>query len=657
MAAVQDVRRAVSRLQRLSRLDAWYAAAVGGITFLLAFDKGGFALSSRATTGIVVWWALLLAIGLGVWPRSRLPRAAWIIGGLLAAFSAWTFASIWWAENPERAFSEFNRLSFYLGIFLLAALAGSRANVGRWADGLTLGVVAIGIVSLLSRLFPHLFSLQGLPAFLPDAVTRLSFPIGYWNGLAIYVALAYPLCVRAATMSRCWWARALAVASLPALSAVIYLTSSRGGVTCALLGMLVVFAVGEPRWAMLGAIFAGMLGSVLAILILIPRHELTDGPIRSSEAVSQGRVAFLLILAVCAATAGLFAFGERVLGPYRPSRRAGRLLLIAAVSASVAGVLLSHPVRRFEEFKVVPAQNEPLRGSSFVRAHLLSGSGSGRWQFWAAAGDEWKSAPLVGRGAGSYEAWWAQHASFSYFVRNAHSLYLEVLGELGLVGFLLLGSAFVYGGAVAVSRARRTPRNERATVAALAAVLAAFLVGAGIEWIWQLPAVSGIALVCLGLLTGPATAVRAPRSVDGQANGIPRRRLVPAAAVLLVGWLLICAQAVPWLTELQLQASASAVRRNDGAAALRRAIDAKNLEPWAPSPYLQLALVQEQLGRLAAARGWIREAIDRNPSDWRLWVVSARIDTKADDIPAARQSLRRAKALNPRSPLFATTPG
>jgi hypothetical protein len=225
------------------------------------------------------------------------------------------------------------------------------------------------------------------------------------------------------------------------------------------------------------------------------------------------------------------------------------------------------------------------------------------------------------------------------------------------VGFLLLGSAFVYGGAVAVSRARRTPRNERATVAALAAVLAAFLVGAGIEWIWQLPAVSGIALVCLGLLTGSATAVHAPRSVDGRAKGVPRRRFVPAAAVLLIGWLLICAQAVPWLTELQLQASASAVRRNDGAAALRRAIDAKNLEPWAPSPYLQLALVQEQLGRLAAARGWIREAIDRNPSDWRLWVVSARIDTKADDIPAARQSLRRAKALNPRSPLFATTPG
>jgi O-Antigen ligase/Tetratricopeptide repeat len=658
MAATQEARRAVPRHRRLSRTDAWYAAAVGGLTFLLAFDKGGFALSSRAVTAIAVWWALLLGIGLGLWPRARVPRSAWITCGLLAAFTAWTFASIWWAENPEDAFIEFNRLTLYLGIFLLTVLAGSRANVGRWADGLTLGIVAIAIVSLLSRLFPHLFSLQGLPAFLPNAVTRLSFPIGYWNGLAIYVALAYPLCLRAATTSRRWWICALALAPVPVLSAVIYLTSSRGGVACALFGMLLFLAATRRRWAALGAIAAGMLGSILAIAILLPRHELTDGPVRSSEAVSQGRVAFFLILAVCAAAAGLFALGERVLGPHRPSRTAGRVLLAAGVSAAVAGVLLSHPVRRFEDFKRLPAQSAPLQGSSFVRAHLLSGSGSGRWQFWAAAGEEWKSAPLAGRGAGSYEAWWAQHASFSYFVRNAHSLYLEVLGELGLVGFLLLGGAFVYGGAVAIARVRQARPDERQMVAAFTAVLGTFLLGAGIEWIWQLAAVSAIGLVCLGLLTGPATAVSAPRAVGGRAQGRARgHRFAPAVAVLVTGWLLICAQAVPWLTDLQLGASASAVRRDDGAAALRHATDAKNLEPWAASPYLQLALVEEQLGHLAGARRWIEKAIDRSPSDWRLWLVSARIETKADDTPAARRSLRRAGALNPRSPLFAATPG
>ena len=35
------------------------------------------------------------------------------------------------------------------------------------------------------------------------------------------------------------------------------------------------------------------------------------------------------------------------------------------------------------------------------------------------------------RGAGSYESWWAQHGSISYFIRDAHSVWLETLGELG----------------------------------------------------------------------------------------------------------------------------------------------------------------------------------------------------------------------------------
>jgi hypothetical protein len=621
--------------------------------FLLAFDRGGYTLSSRATAAIAVWWALLLGIGLGVWPRARVPRAARATGVLLTAFTTWTLASVWWTEDPERAFHEFNRLTLYLGLFLLAVVAGSRANLGRWVDGLTLSVVTVGVLALLSRLFPYLFSLQGLPTFLPNAVTRLSFPLGYWNGLAIYVAFGYPLCLRAAMSSRTGWIRALGLAPLPVLSAVIYLTSSRGGAACALLGIVFFITATDQRWKALGATVVGVLGSALAIATLLPRHELTDGPVRSGEAASQGRAAFFLILGICVATAALFALIQRIPNRYQPSRTVSRTLLCAILVAMCAGLLLAHPVRRFEEFQRLPSQSAPLRGSSFVQAHLLSGSGSGRWQFWAAALQEWKSKPLVGRGAGSYEAWWAQHASFSYFVRNAHSLYLEVLGELGLVGFLLLVGAFVYGGSVAIGRLRRAPPGERATMAALGGVFAAFLLGAGIEWIWQLAAVSAVGLVSLGLLTGPATAISAPRLVVGRSRDAwARPRFAAAAALLLSGWLVICAQAVPWVTDLQLHASATAVRRNDGDAALKHATDAKNLEPWAASPYLQLALVEEQLDNLPAASRWIEKAIHRSPIDWRLWLVAARIETKSDDIAGARRSLLRARALNPRSPLL-----
>ena len=65
-----------------------------------------------------------------------------------------------------------------------------------------------------------------------------------------------------------------------------------------------------------------------------------------------------------------------------------------------------------------------------------------------------------------------------------------------------------------------------------------------------------------------------------------------------------------------------------------------------------LALVSEAAGDLPPSRIWIGEAVERNRRDWRLWLVAARIEAKLGRTRAAERSLRRAIALNPRSPLF-----
>jgi O-antigen ligase len=323
----------------------------------------------------------------------------------------------------------------------------------------------------------------------------------------------------------------------------------------------------------------------------------------------------------------------------------------------VVALALSHPAEHFETFKQLPGRGISEQ-EGFVRAHLLSGSGSGRWQFWAAAVEQWESAPLIGRGAGSYQAWWAEHASFSYFVRNAHSLYLEVLGELGLVGLLLLLGVFLFGGGLAARNTLRLKGEERVTSASLFGVLVAFYLAAGVEWVWQLTVVSAVGLVCLGLLSSSASAAPRPRVVAGGAPHVRIRgasRFALGVLALGLGWAVLCAQALPWLTDLELKASEADAAHGDGDAALRHAMNAKKLEPWAASPYLQLALVQEQRSELRAAEKSIRAAIDRTARDWRLWLVAARIQTKAGEVHFARQSLARAKALNPRSPLFRGT--
>ncbi len=65
---------------------------------------------------------------------------------------------------------------------------------------------------------------------------------------------------------------------------------------------------------------------------------------------------------------------------------------------------------------------------------------------------------------------------------------------------------------------------------------------------------------------------------------------------------------------------------------------------------IQVALVAEQGGNLRAGREWIAEARRRDPTDWRLWLTSARIETESGRIAEARRSLDRARTLNPRLP-------
>jgi Tfp pilus assembly protein PilF len=123
---------------------------------------------------------------------------------------------------------------------------------------------------------------------------------------------------------------------------------------------------------------------------------------------------------------------------------------------------------------------------------------------------------------------------------------------------------------------------------------------------------------------------------------------VPA---LTVG--VIAAQAIPLLAHEKVRASQDAAARGDGAEALKDALAARRLQPWASSPHLQLALVEEEAGDLAKARAAIADAIERDRSDWRLQLVAARLEVKTGNRQAARERLREAQRLNPRSRLFA----
>ena len=628
--------------------------AVAAVTFLLAYDGGSFGLTSRGTLSIAVWWVLILAVAAGLWPLRNLDWTTLAVGGLLVAFAGLTLASVIWSDDPEVSFDEFNRAALYVGIFVIAALGARRSFIPRWCDGFALGIAAVAVLAFLSRCFPDLIAgenLQGLPLDL----TRLSYPLGYWNGLAIFVALSVPLLLRLAVSAAPLLLRALALAPFPVLSAVLYLTSSRGGIVTAALGALALFAL-VPRTRTIEAILLAAAGAAGGIACIVSRDLLVNHPGPAAE--GEGHVAFPLVLGVCVVT-GVVAFlvFRFVAVPLeRRTARVGRVARIVAVGLVVAlvaaGVAAAHPVRLFEHFKAVPAytlNTLPTETQNPVQRHILSVGSSGRWQQWASAVKEFRSAPALGKGAGSYEEWWARYGTLKGFVKDAHSLYLESLGELGIVGFVFIAGAFLIGLVAGLRRVLARAGEERLALAAVWAAFLAYAFAAGVDWMWEMTVVSVVGIALLGLLVS-----RASGGTDASERPLRLRWDVAGRVALVVaGVCVILAAALPLLTNREIQASQAAVRAGDLGAAFKRADNARKIEPWATSPYQQLALVSEQAQEYGDAQYWARKAIEHAPNDWQPWFLLTRFRAENGQITAAVITLQHTRELSPRSELLA----
>jgi O-antigen ligase len=114
--------------------------------------------------------------------------------------------------------------------------------------------------------------------------------------------------------------------------------------------------------------------------------------------------------------------------------------------------------------------------------------------YWRAAISDVRENPVTGSGAGSFDDYWYRHATIDAGVQDAHSLYLEALAELGPTGLLLLLGLLVPPLAAAFSA-----RADPSTVVA-AAGYATFLVHAGLDWDWEMPATTLTGLACAGAL-------------------------------------------------------------------------------------------------------------------------------------------------------------
>lgn len=617
------------------------AVAVG--IFALSYANGGFDTTTRAYAGIAAWWLLGIgaAIGIGA-SLTRFDRLALAAVGFFAAFAVWVLISVNWASDAERAFAQFNQVSLYVAVLAIALVLARMvpAYVLTWSTALALGTIAG--VALVSRFFPSTFGVEHSTVF-SIINSRLSFPLGYWNGLGIEVALAYPLLLAAMTSRRSRVASGLAAFALPMLAAVMYLTSSRGAFVAAAVAVVVYLLLTPNRWGALAATVVAGAAGVVSVAVLVPRNALVNGT-ATPLAVHQGHQAALLIGIACVVAGALWPliaeFGRRL--PVPPSA-VGWTVAGLVVVLFIVAIVASHPGRRFDEFRGNVTHAAPGSGQTYVQSHLLGSSGSGRWQFWTAAVDQFRAHPLNGGGAGSWQAYWLQHNTLrGFFSQFAHSLYLEAMGELGIVGLLLLAGAVLCAVFGAVKSAVALRSGE---IAAAAAVGIAFFASAAYDWVWQL---AGVAVVGVGMLGLALGALPSTRAEAWERFGVFR----PVLAIVAVA--AIIPQFVVLASGIHLNNSRAAVNAGDGARAKSQALAAKAIEPWAASPYVQLAQIEQAEGNFEAARVWLDGALRRSPNDWTVWYIATQIDTQRGKITLAKRELARARELNPQSPFLQT---
>lgn len=506
------------------------------------------------------------------------------------------------------------------------------------------GIAFVSLIALLSRLHPVWFPEANETArFLTGGQERLSYPINYWNGLAALIAIGLPLMLQVATCAKQVLFRVLAAAALPAMALTSFLTLSRGGIAAAIIAIAIFLALTPDRLPKLLTLLVASGGAAILIAAALQRDALQQG-LLSTTAEQQGNEMLAMTLVVCAGVgliqAGVSLVLTQGLRPRWtvPSRKLSLALAASgAVLALLTAVALDASGRASDAWAEFKEGGSPGSGAK----RLDSIAGQGRYQYWGSAARENAVDPLIGTGAATFEYWWARDGGIPGFVEDTHSLYMQVLGELGVVGFVFLCAfllAVLGGGAWSTMRAGRRGQPQ---LAAAVAGCAAFCLAATFDWMWQIPVLPVALLLLASVLVNTGATKARP--------GLP---LPLRAAFSLVAIAAVVGIAIPLASTTSLRQSQAEARAGSLVSALSAAKTAQNAQPGAATPRLQQALIYESQGNLALAAEAARAATQREPTNWRTWLVLSRIEAKQGKARAALLHYRKAKSLNRNSSLL-----
>jgi hypothetical protein len=611
----------------------------GVLTAFLTFRAGGFFPDITAVAVLVLTVAIVLRITLAADPFGGWSRPGAVAVFAAAGFASWTLISGAWSDAFGRAIVEFDRALLYvLAIAFYAMIPRDRGSLTVLLRWVLAAFTAAALAGLASRLAPDVFPISGR-----YAAERLSFPLTYWNATGIAAAIGAVLAVHHGSGSdEPPLVRIGATAALPVLVATVYFTFSRGAIVAGTLGVIAYVVLAHPRRLPFLLVTAGPACAAGLLAAYGPDDLATDHYFKGGGPGEGHNVALVLGLACLGAAALralLLRFEDRLdaisISPARRRRILAGAAVGAVLLAAAGAVVIDAPGRidreltAFKEGDVVPQTGD-------ARDRLGQSGNNGRLGVWRVSRLSFADHPWHGTGAGTFRVEYERRRDIDLTITDGHSLYLEVAGELGIVGLALLAVVLLVPLGVAIGRLRG---GERHAYAAFVAASATLLVHAGVDWDWEMPA------VFVWFLAASGVVLAAPVG-HGRVAAPPRLgRVLAGLACLLLA-------VTPWLllrSQVQLEDAAAAFQRGDCRTAVDDALAARDALSVRAEPFELIGYCDLRVGAETLAIDAMQAARDRDPQNWRFayGMALARARAGQDPRPAAALALR----LNPGEPV------
>src|SRR5438093_1135134 len=404
-------------------------------TVVLAAVSWGLAWLATGSAAAPDWLpyafltALVLAAALIGGTALRPRRRELAVVGALVALAGWEALSIVWSAVPDLARDE-ALLTIFYAIALLVPLVALRSATERLlalaAIAAAAAVLAVGAGIVLrfgSDQADHFYS------------GRLSFPISYPNAqAAVFLIGFWPALVLAAQRGRGLLVRALAMAAATAIASGWLTAQSKGGIAAITVSAALVYALSPLRLRLLPP-------ALIAVVLTAAAYRPLTAPYRTGSVSDvKGAGAAILILTAVGALAGLlYALADRrlELGP-RGVRAAGFATLVLFLAAAALGAALF--LTRVYHAGWFDDQWRAFKGGApqtTTSSHLFH-LGSWRYDIWRVAVHEFADHPLAGIGSRGFGPAYLEGRRSPDTPVRAHSVELDALSELGVVGCVLL---------------------------------------------------------------------------------------------------------------------------------------------------------------------------------------------------------------------------